>query len=304
MRLSLEFAFSFAWDLPPPESGTPNPQGIAVDSSGNVYVADSQNQQVLKFDGKGNYLTKIPIAGNPSDVAVDASGNVYIAAYVGLSVGTRILRYDSSGTLTADFGGTAGHEFKYVVGVTLDPSDEYVYVVDNGNSVVMKFSSLLSPSSWESFLGTGTPGSGPGEFNSPTKLAVDLFGNLYVTDSTNKCVQQFDSSGNYLNTWDSTFDEPTGIAAGRISFDPPPHTPHPVPSRGPYAFIFVVDTGNNRCQVNSQSGSSAGQFGSSGSKEGQFGSPYGITVGEYIYVVDSKNNRVQAFNWGWSRSDL
>jgi DNA-binding beta-propeller fold protein YncE len=295
MFLTMKFGFSFAWGSK--GSGTGQfaaPTGIGVDSSGNVYVADYGNHRIQKFDSRGNYLAEISGVGSPTDVAVDASDNVYISD----ESGNRILKYDSSFTLITTLGsyGNGDYQFDNSTGVTLDASDEFLYVADNGNNRIMKFNSSLSdPGSY--VMQWGAKGAGSGQFDSPVKVAIDLFGRLYVTDFGNNRIQEFDSSGNYLSAWGSSgsgsgeFNGPMGIAAGVLPeippfFEPPPPSPLP--------YVIVADSGNNRCQF---TGGSVGQFGSSGSKNGQFKAPYGIAVGEYIYVVDSGNNRVEAFGW-------
>jgi DNA-binding beta-propeller fold protein YncE len=62
------------------------PVGVAMDAAGNVYVADTGNDRIQKFDGLGNFLTKWGSAGsgdgemlNPQGIAVDATGNIYVA---------------------------------------------------------------------------------------------------------------------------------------------------------------------------------------------------------------------------------
>ena len=66
-----------------------DPYGVAVDSSGNVYVADSYNNRIQKFDSNGDFITKWGSPGSedgqfhyPYGVAVDSSGNVYVADYL------------------------------------------------------------------------------------------------------------------------------------------------------------------------------------------------------------------------------
>jgi tripartite motif-containing protein 71 len=63
------------------------PLGIAVDLSNNIYVADSDNNRIQKFDNSGKFTTKIGSAGSgkgqllvPAGVAVNSSGNVYVAS--------------------------------------------------------------------------------------------------------------------------------------------------------------------------------------------------------------------------------
>jgi len=64
-----------------------NPRGVAVDSLGNIYVADSGNSRIQKFDSSGNFITKwssdgiqgLDSRGSPTGVAVDSSGNVYVS---------------------------------------------------------------------------------------------------------------------------------------------------------------------------------------------------------------------------------
>src|SRR5438876_663229 len=65
-----------------------NPSYVAVDSSGNVYVADSGNNRIQKFNSDGTFITKWGSTGTadgqfrgPDGFAIDSSGNVYVADY-------------------------------------------------------------------------------------------------------------------------------------------------------------------------------------------------------------------------------
>lgn len=77
-----------------------NPNGIAVDASGNVYVADSRNERIQKFNSNGTFITKWGSTGSldgqflsPMGISVDASGNVYVAD----TYNERIQKFSSNG---------------------------------------------------------------------------------------------------------------------------------------------------------------------------------------------------------------
>ena len=83
------------------------PYGVATDATGNVYVADSGNNRIQKFDSSGNFLFKwgTPGSGNsqfnsPTDVAVDGPGDVYVTD----SFNYRVKRFDSSGAFLTAWG--------------------------------------------------------------------------------------------------------------------------------------------------------------------------------------------------------
>ena len=122
-----------------------SPEGIAVDSSGNVYVADTYCHRVQKFDSNGTFLTKWGsygiIDGKFSyvySVTVDSSGNVYV---VDRNDNDRIQKFDSNGVFITKWGfyGTADGQFSGPSGVAVDSSGN-VYVTDTGNNRIQKFS--------------------------------------------------------------------------------------------------------------------------------------------------------------------
>jgi hypothetical protein len=128
------------------------PYGLAVDSSSNVYVADSQNDRIQKFNGTGTSL----LAKWGEHCEVDTSG----------------------------VDGCDG-DFYYPFGVAVDAADN-VYVSDIHNDRIQKFDSDGN------FLAKwGTFGSDPGEFNSPSGLAFNSSGYLFIADGSNHRVWKY-----------------------------------------------------------------------------------------------------------------
>ena len=115
------------------------PRGIAVDKSGHVYVADTGNSRVQKFDSSGNYILSFGSPGtlpgqfdSPNSVAADSLGNVYVLD----SGNDRIERFDSSGKFITAYGSLGyqgqGGKFFAPTGIAADDSGN-VYVADTGN---------------------------------------------------------------------------------------------------------------------------------------------------------------------------
>jgi streptogramin lyase len=119
------------------------PNGLAVDSSANVYVTEMNNHRVQKFNSSGTFLAKWGGYGSgdgqvrtPWGIAVDNSGNVYVAEYSG----ERISKFTSNGTFVAKWGttGTGDGQFNKPTGVAVDVSGN-VYIAEYGNCRVQKF---------------------------------------------------------------------------------------------------------------------------------------------------------------------
>jgi hypothetical protein len=187
------------------------PAGIAVDGEGNVYVADTGNNRIQKFDSTGAFLLKWGSEGSgdgefysPQDIALDADGNVYVVD------GSRIQVFDSSGTFIRKWGsyGTGEEQLQYPRSIAFD-ADGNAYVI--AGSVIKKFDSDGSfLTAW------GALGTYDGEFNNPTDVAVDGAGNVYVADCYNDRIQKFNSNGGFLLKWgggtgDVYFQHPYGI---------------------------------------------------------------------------------------------
>ena len=249
------------------------PYGIAVDNSGNVYVADQGNNQIKRYGTSGNYISGWGGLNAPFGLACDAFGFVYVVD----SDNDRVEKYSAAGTYISEVGagsGTGDGQFHAPTSIAIDSSGN-IYVVELGNFRVQKFDS-----SGNYILQWGSNGTGNGQFLNSYGIACDSSGNVYVVDSGNQRVQKFDSSGNYILQWGG-FSNPFGIA---------------VDSAG---LVYVVDAGNRNIRVFDQAGVYQYDWGTVGTGDGQFLFPVAIAFdnGGNIYVTDSSlsANRVQKF---------
>src|SRR5262249_7178897 len=190
------------------------PDGIAVDSKGNVYVADWRNSTMRELTPIGTGWVSRTIAGlagipggddgidnearfaNPSGVAVDSVGSIYVADTYNntirelLPVGTNWMTSTIAGlagSQGADDGTNSDVRFNHPSGVAVD-SAGIVYVADTGNSTIRKLSPLGTD--WVTSTIAGLAGAfgvsdgsnGAVRFNFPSGVAVDRNRNIYVAD--------------------------------------------------------------------------------------------------------------------------
>lgn len=174
-----------------------SPTGIAVDRNGNILVADTGNKRIEKFSPTGSFLSAVGITSGqeqlaaPNGIAVDRAGNVYVAD----AGNHRVQKLAPDGTLLAEWKGPDSGFYgprRIAIG-----RDDSIYVVDQGRTRIVKF----SPEG-QVLRVWGSKGSGDGQFNDPTSIAVDLqTGKIYVADPRNKRIQVFDSDGKFLTEW-------------------------------------------------------------------------------------------------------
>ncbi|HTB35089.1 MAG TPA: NHL repeat-containing protein [bacterium] len=193
-------AFKFVFGKLGPEPGKAKegqfnePSGLAVGPDGSVYVADTWNQRVQKFDAKGKYLSEIDDGFySPRNVAVDHAGNIYVAD----TGHSQVKVLDPSGHELKVIGGpgSSGGQFKEVFGIAVNSRGE-VFVADPGNRRIQKFSALPACDYIKSVKVAGWKGPEPFW----PMLAVDNQDLVYAVDGNNHKFWIYDSVLAYRGT--------------------------------------------------------------------------------------------------------
>jgi streptogramin lyase len=299
-----------------------NPSGVAVDASGNVYVADSYNNTIRKITPAGAVTTLAGTAGAygsadgtgsaarfqyPSGVAVDGSGNVYVAD----TYNNTIRKITPAGVVTT-LAGTAGSNgsadgtgsaarFYRPYGVTVDGNGN-VYVADTLNYTIRKITPAGAVTTLAGTAGSNGGADGTGSaarFNNPQGVAVDGSGNVYVADTVTHTIRKITPAGvvttlagtaGWYGSADGTgsaarFASPSGVA---------------VDASGN---VYVADSYNSTIRKITPAGvvtTLAGTAGAYGSADGtgsaaRFDYPSGVAVdgSGNVYVTDSNNNTIR-----------
>ncbi len=307
------------------------PSGVAVDATGNVYIADSNNNRIRKvapggtittfagtggtgFSGDGGLATSATIY-SPQDVAVDTSGNVYIADHFNnrirkVAINTGIIT-TVAGSGTQAFGGDGGQataaQLNRPTGVAVDTSGN-IYIADQSNHRVRKVTVATGVIS--TVAGTGTAGyDGDGgtapaaKLNNPFGVAVDGAGNLFIGDTYNHRVRKVTAGTGIITTVAGTgtagFDVENGLGTvARLYY--PAHVA--VDSIGD---VYIADQYNQRVRklaaatglITTVAGCGDSGFGGDDGQApaAQLNYPEGVAVapGGTLYITDTLGHRVR-----------
>lgn len=302
------------------------PAGIAVDGSGLVYVADTENHTIRKITAAGDVTTFVGYPGaagyvnasgfaarfnNPHGLALDGSGNLYVSDTGNHSI-RKVTPAGAVTTLagTGSFGSTndtgTAASFTTPLGIAYDSFSNALYVADSGNRVVRRIT--LPGAVVTTFAGTmGVPGHGdgiPGFLFTPSGITADGTGNLYVSDSTDHSIRSITSGGSLGSAAGFAFypgpDDGTGAIA-RF------RNPAGIAALGATA-LFVADTGNHTVRKIALSGggnvvstyaglANAPGFTNATGSAARFNSPSGISyypgISGFAYVADTGNDAIR-----------
>lgn len=181
------------------------PNQVAVDTSGNVYIADRENNRLVKRDSSGAFVAQITGLTDCTGVAVDASGNIYVNLVP--TANWQVKKYNSSLVLQATTSFGIGVFLRHM---TTDGTHLFIAASDNRIYTYL-CSTLALVTSW------GGTGSGDGQLTFPYGIAVDST-HVYVSDRDLDRVQKFTRAGAYVTKWGTTgtsdgqFDRPHGVA--------------------------------------------------------------------------------------------
>lgn len=261
-----------------------SPIGVGLDAAGNIYVADTLNYRVQKFNSAGTYIGKFGLNAttdgnfkNPSGVAIDSSGNIYVAD----SNNHRIQKFNSSFVYQWKVGGIAlgsgNGQFKYPRAITFD-KDGNLLVLDGGNSRVQRLTTDGVYISQFSILNATSDQFGA------YGMFVDSSGSIWIADTPNHLIKKFDNEGNLLlqfgvyGTGLSQLRNPSGVA---------------VDSQG---FIYVSDTFNSKLKKYNSNGDLVAYYTTNLSQ------PRHIVIdsNDNLFVAEVGGNAIRKFDFNGS----
>ncbi|HEY8082097.1 MAG TPA: RHS repeat-associated core domain-containing protein [Solirubrobacterales bacterium] len=248
-----------------------HPADVAIDASGNFWVADRENNRIVKFNAAGKFLLAAGSKGSgagqlksPSAIAIDSVGKIDVTD----TGNNRVAQFNEKG------------EFVEVIGTNVNKTK-----VESGGTALEKNRCTASSGN---VCQAGSGGSAEGEIAEPIGIATTGGQNMFVVERANNRVEKFNPQGELLAKFGST-----GTGAGQLK--EPTAIAYTPAGNG---HLWVADTGNNRIEEFTTGYKYTTAVGKEGTGNGEFKAPDAIeanTEGN-VWVGDQNNNRIQEFD--------
>ena len=229
------------------------PSSVALDPTGDLFIADEGNAAIREITPAGVLTTFAGANGTyvytfktPAGIATDAAGSVYVADagandIIKITAKGVITKVAGNGTSGALNGAGASASFNMPVALTVDGVGN-VYVADQGNNLIRLINTQGQVST---FAGSGTAGSANGKgtaasFNSPSGIAIDQQGNLYVGDAGNNMIRKIAPDGTVSTLAGTGVAGANNGALSSATFNSPQGVAVDI-----YDHVYVTDTNNN-----------------------------------------------------------
>ncbi|MFY9908088.1 MAG: 6-bladed beta-propeller [Terriglobales bacterium] len=262
------------------------PYGLAVDSKGLVYVADTKVGAVFIFDPETHDTDFIKHGvhakfGHIFGLAIDDADRLFVSD----GKENHVLVFSPDHKLQAQFGEGVMDD---PAGLAIDEENRFLYVASTGSDQVL----VYDADTFKLLRKIGTAGKNhtlttPGDFSKPTNVAVDKDGNLFVTDTLNNRVEVFDADGVFVRAFGKNGDGPGDFARPKgIAVDCDGH-------------VWVADAMTNRLQVFTAEGDLRLVLGGFGSLPGQFKDLTAVTIDKKnrVFTSEQFEGRVQMFRY-------
>lgn len=259
------------------------PMGVAVSDDGQrLYVSDYAQMAVFVFDFGRKTFSKLgekEALGRPMGLTLDGEDRLYVVEQWKKAISI----FDARGKKVGSF---TEPSLERPTGIAIDRRRGRIYVADTSHTKSERHEVKIFDMNHR-LVGAigGEKGDAPGRFLFPTYLAVDDSGHLYVTDTLNSRVQEFDADGQYVksfgqrgNAW-GMFDKPKGVALDS------------------FGNVYVADSGWSNVQIFNPKGQVLLFFGGRGPVPGMLKNPTAIAIDKSnrIYVADYLNHRVEVY---------